>query len=416
MSTKGGQGERQVSAAATDSSTAPILHIDMDAFFASVELLDYPELRGTPVIVGGKSGRAVVTSATYEARKFGVRSAMPVSQAIRLCPKATILEPHHEKYRDYSARVMKIFADITPLVEPLSIDEAFLDVSGARRLLGDPGTIAVSIRERVLRETGLTCSIGAAASKFVAKLASTRSKPDGLLVIPADATLSFLHPLPVGALWGVGKATVDVLARHALHTIGDIAATPKSVLEKWVGAAAGHKLHDLAWGIDPRSVTPTRLEKSVGHENTFEVDVSDPAVLRRELLRQSERVAYRLRAGGFVARTISLKLRFSDFSTISRAHTIAEATDLGRRIYEEAVALLAAQNLNGRAIRLIGVRAEQLSTDAPELSLWSEDDGWRDAEQTMDAASAKFGRGAITSAALLRSPGRDGAPRSRLND
>jgi DNA polymerase-4 len=408
VSVKGGQGDRQVSAESVDSSSATILHVDMDAFFASVELLDRPELRGKPVIIAGESGRSVVTSATYEARAFGVRSAMPVSQAKRLCPAAVIIPPHGAKYAHYSRRVMSIFRDVTPLVEPLSIDEAFLDVAGARRLLGSPGIIARGLRERVLAETGLTCSVGAASTKFVAKLASTRSKPDGLLIIPAEDTLGFLHPLPVGALWGVGKATAESLGKRGMRTVGDLAATPRDVLQKWVGVAAGGRLYDLAWGRDPRSVDPESVEKSVGHENTFATDVSDPVLLRRELLDQSERVAVRLRAAGHVSRTIALKLRFADFTTITRSRTLSEPTSVARRIYEQAVELLEEQDLVGRRIRLIGVRAEQLApAGGDSLSLWSEDDGWREAEQVMDAAVERFGRGAIRPATLLGKQTRD---------
>nr|WP_256470136.1 DNA polymerase IV [Herbiconiux sp. L3-i23] len=401
---KGGQGERQVSGE-LDSDTATVLHIDMDAFFASVELLDRPDLVGKPVIVGGASGRGVVTSATYEARRYGVRSAMPVGLAMRLCPKAVVIPPNGAKYSHYSKVVMGMFRDVTPLVEPLSIDEAFLDVAGARRLLGSPLQIARAIRARVREETGLTCSIGAASTKFVAKLASTHSKPDGLLVVPAEKTLEFLRPLPVGALWGVGKVTAESLTKRGIKTVGDLADTPPDVLRNWLGPAAGSHLHDLAWGRDPRRVNPHGTEKSVGHENTFAADTADAEFLRRELLDQSERVAYRLRKGGFKGRTIALKLRFSDFTTITRSRTLHEATDTGRRIYEQAVELLDEVELKGRKIRLIGVRAEQL-TDGDEQSaftLWSddEDDGWREAEGVMDAASARFGRGAIRPAALL---------------
>jgi len=402
VSVKGGQGTRQVSADGVDSSSATVLHIDMDAFFASVELLDRPELRGKPVIVGGEGGRSVVTSATYEARAYGVRSAMPVSQAKRLCPAAVVVPPHFEKYRHYSQQVMGIFRDATPLVEPLSIDEAFLDVAGARRLLGAPGDIARSLRARVSAETGLTCSIGAASTKFVAKLASTQSKPDGLLIVPAESTLDFLHPLPVAALWGVGKATADSLRKRGLMTVGDIAATPAGVLQKWVGVAAGMKLHDLSMGRDPRRVNPESAEKSVGHENTFSIDTDDLRILRRELLDQAERVAVRLRRAGVEGRTIALKLRFEDFTTITRSRTLPEATSTARRIYDQAVELLEEQDFGGQRIRLIGVRAEQLvPAGGDSVSLWSEDDGWREAEQVIDAAAARFGSGAIRPAALL---------------
>jgi DNA polymerase-4 len=402
VSVKGGQGDRQVSGDAVDSPTSTILHIDMDAFFASVELLDRPELVGKPVIVAGESGRSVVTSATYEARRFGVRSAMPVGQAKRLCPQAVIVPPNGAKYSHYSRQVMAIFRDVTPLVEPLSIDEAFLDIRGALKLMGSPGTIARGIRQRVHAETGLTCSIGGASTKFVAKLASTRSKPDGLLLVPADQTLAFLHPLPVGALWGVGKTTAESLTKRGIRTVGDLAGTPRDVLQKWVGQASGAALHDLSWGRDPRRVNPERAEKSIGHENTFGVDTADPALLRRELLDQAERVAVRLRRGGWVARTVALKLRFADFTTITRSRTLSESTDVAHRIYEQVVELLEEQDLAGRRVRLIGVRAEQLGPPGGDgLSLWSEDDDWREAEQVVDAATARFGRGAITPAALL---------------
>lgn len=399
--------ERQVSAPGVDDATAVILHVDMDAFFAEVELLDRPEVRGKPAIVAHSSGRSVVTSATYEARRFGVRSAMPLSQALRLCPGAIVLEPHHEKYREYSARVMKIFADVTPLVEQLSIDEAFLDVSGARRLLGSPARIGERLRERVRDETGLPCSIGAAATKFVAKLASGRAKPDGMLVIPANQTLAFLHPLPVGALWGVGASTQESLTRLGLRTVGDLAATPIATLRKAVGEASGRKLHDLANGIDPRPVTTESREKSVGHEVTFENDVADAELLRRELLRLSTQTAARLRRSSLTGRTVSLKLRFADFRTVTRSRTLAEPTSVGRRIYEEVVAAYDALQLDGVPIRLIGVRVEQLETiGGSSLALWDPDEEWRDAERTIDEVSARFGRDVLGPASLVKKAGR----------
>jgi DNA polymerase-4 len=403
---------RQVSSASVDSSTATILHVDLDAFFASVELLDRPEIAHLPVVVAGRSSRSVVTAANYPARKFGVRSAIPLAQALRLCPKAIVLEPHFEKYRHYSAMVMAIFDDVTPLVERLGIDEAFLDVAGARGLLGSPAEVGALIRRRVHDETALTCSVGAAATKFVAKLASGRAKPDGMLVVPADQTLAFLHPLPVGALWGVGAATEDALTRRGLRTIGDIAATPVDTLRRAVGEASGRKLHDLANGIDPRSVNPRADEKSVGHEVTFEVDTVNADELRRELLRQANAVAVRMRTAGWVGRTVVLKLRYSDFSTITRSRTLSEATDVGRRIYEEARAIYEAIGAHA-PVRLIGVRMEQLSPgEGQQPGLWDEDEGWRGAEDTIDAVSARFGRGALRPASLLRSTAPLGDPRN----
>ncbi len=379
-----------------------MLHVDMDAFYASVELLERPELRGRPAIVGHASGRSVVSSATYEARLMGVRSAMPVAQALRLCPDAVVLEPHFDRYAHYSRRVLAILGDVTPVVEQVSIDEAFLDVSGAVRLLGPPAIIAADIRRRVHEETGLTCSVGVAGTKFMAKLASTRAKPDGMLVIPVAETLAFLHPLPISVVWGIGPATQETLHRYGLRTVGDIAATPEAVLRRWVGEAPGVKLHRLANGIDERRVETGGREKSVGHEQTFPEDLTDAVVLRRELLRLSAQVASRLRSHGVAGRTVSLKLRFADFRTITRSRTLSEPTDVGRRIFEEAAVLLNAARRPGDAVRLLGVRAEQLVAEgAGAPALWDPDEGWRDAESAMDRAAARFGSGAVTSAALV---------------
>jgi DNA polymerase-4 len=291
---------------------------------------------------------------------------------------------------------------MTPLVEPLSIDEAFLDVSGARRLHGSPAVIAALIRERVQNETGLTCSVGAASTKFVAKMASSRAKPNGLLVVPAEDTLAFLHPLPVGSLWGVGAMTEKSLVALGLRTIGDLAATPLPVLQKKIGEASGRKLHELAWGRDPRGVSLEREEKSVGHEITFEHDVTDVARLRSELLRQSDAVAVSLRRAGLVGRCVVLKLRYTDFSTVTRSRTLAEATNVGRRIYEEAAASFDVLAARGIRVRLIGVRVEQLGDgDGAGLGLWDPDDDWRGAELAVDSVSARFGRGSVRPASLL---------------
>ncbi|MEO6199527.1 MAG: DNA polymerase IV [Cryobacterium sp.] len=395
---------RSVTTTPVDDSSATTLHIDLDAFFASVELLDHPELVDKPVIVGHRSGRSVVTAANYVARRYGVNSAMPMALALRRCPSAIVLEPHMGRYRDYSERVMRIFADATPLVEPLGIDEAFLDVAGARRLHGSPAEIGAWIRGRVESETGLTCSVGAASTKFVAKLASGRAKPNGLLVIPADDTIAFLHPLPVGALWGVGAATEQTLLRLGLTRIGDIADTPLSVLQSSLGDAGGRKLHDLSWGRDPRAVTSEREEKSIGHEVTFEHDVTDVAHLRSEILRQADAVAARLRGAGLVGRTVVLKLRYADFSTVTRSRTLPEATSVGRRIYDEAVAVFDTLAASGIRVRLIGVRVEQLGAgDGQGLGLWDPDDDWREAELAVDSVAARFGRGAVKPASHLKS-------------
>ena len=398
---------RQVSGPSVDSSSATILHVDLDAFFASVELLDRPEIAHLPVIVAGKSLRSVVTAANYPARKFGVRSAIPLSQALRLCPKAIVLEPHFDKYRYFSKKVMEIFDDVTPLVERLGIDEAFLDVAGARSLLGSPAEVAALIRKRVQDETRLTCSVGAASTKFVAKVASGRAKPDGILVVPPQQTLAFLHPLPVGALWGVGAVTEEALSRRGLRTIGDIANTPVIALQRAVGDASGRKLHDLANGIDPRRVTTGSTEKSVGHETTFETDSVNSDELRRTMLGQANAVAVRLRTAGWVGRTVVLKVRFGDFTTITRSRTLVEATDVGRRIYEEVRGIYESLG-HHNPVRLIGVRMEQLTeSDGQQLGLWDADEDWREAEDTIDAVTARFGSGMIRPASLLKA----GAPR-----
>jgi len=394
---------RQVSHERVDDPAAHILHVDMDAFFASVELLDRPELVGKPVIVAHSSARSVVTAATYEARRYGVNSAMPLAVALRRCPQAIVLEPRFERYASYSQRVMQLLGEVTPLVEQLSVDEAFLDVAGARRLLGDSWQIGTALRKRIHEETGLRCSAGAAATKFVAKLASSRAKPDGLLVVPEAATLDFLHPLPVSALWGVGGKSEEHLARLGLRTIGDVAHAPVDMLRRAIGDAAAERLHALAWGRDPREVTPGRDEKSIGHETTFETDRTDAGELHRVLLQLADGVGQRLRRAGVLARTVSLKLRFSDFTTISRSRTLPEPTDLSRRIYEEARELYDQANTSARPVRLIGVRAEQLVGDGGStLGLWDDDEDWREAEQTIDAISERFGAGAVRPAALLK--------------
>jgi len=404
VSKQDGRG-RQVSGESADDGSATILHVDMDAFFASVELLERPELVGLPVIVGHKGARSVVTAATYEARKYGVNSAMPMSVALRRCPNAIVLEPHFDRYKYFSSRVMAIFNDITPLVEPLSIDEAFLDVAGARKLMGSTWQIGTQLRARVFAETGLHCSVGGAATKFIAKLASGLAKPDGLLVVPLDGTLDLLHPLPISALWGVGAKTEEQLTRLGLRTVGDVAHTPLATLQHKVGAASGSKLHDLAWARDPRVVSPRADEKSVGHEVTFEHDVTDPRTIRRELLRMSDQVAVRMRAAGVEGRTVVLKLRFGDFTTITRSRTLGEPTDLGRRIYDEVTTVYEALGKQNSRIRLVGVRMEQLApAGGAPVGLWETDDGWRDAEQAMDAVTAKFGRGLVRPAALVRKP------------
>jgi DNA polymerase IV len=383
-----------------------MLHVDMDAFYASVELIDRPQLHGLPVIVGGGGSRGVVLSATYEARRYGVHSAMPMGRARRLCPQGVVVEPDHHRYSTVSDGVMEIFRSITPLVEPLSLDEAFLDVAGAVRRLGSPAAIGRLIRDRVADEQRITCSVGVASTKFVAKLASGRAKPDGLLVVPAEQTVAFLHRLPVGALWGVGERTEEALQRLGLRTVADLAHTPLDTLRRALGDAAGSHLHELSWGRDPRRVVAEQAEKSIGAEETFARDVDDPQIVLRELLRLSERVAARLRSAGAVGRTVVLKVRFADFTTITRSRTLAEHTDVAHVVYGTARDLYAALGLDRARLRLVGVRVEGLqdaSSSHHQLVLDERPQGWREAEQAVDRAGARFGAGAVRPAALVDS-------------
>jgi DNA polymerase IV len=396
--------QRDPSGPADRSHGCTVLHVDMDAFYASVTLLDHPELVGTPVIVGGGGTRGVVLSATYEARAFGVQAAMPMARARRLCPQARVLEPEHRRYAAVSRSVMALFADVTPLVEPLSLDEAFLDVSGAVRRLGSPQQIAADIRARVQDEQGVTCSVGVATTKFMAKLASGLAKPDGLLVVPADDVLGVLHPLPVGALWGVGERTEETLHRFGLRTVGDIAHTPLDTLRRALGDAMGSQLFELAWGRDSRRVVAEQSERSIGAEETFAHDVDDPVVVHRELLRLSERTAARLRSAGLVGRTVSIKVRFADFTTITRARTLRQSTDVAREVYATARSLFDALGLQRARLRLVGVRVEGLGpADRQErqLQLGEPELGWRDAERAVDRASARFGAGSVRPASLV---------------
>ncbi len=379
----------------------------MDAFYASVELRRNPDLKGKPVVVGHPGGRAVVLAATYEARAFGVHSAMPMAQAMRRCAGLVVVPPDHSAYGEASREVMAVFRDVTPEVEPLALDEAFIDVSGAIRRLGSPREIATQIRDRIAAEQRLPCSIGVASTKFVAKLASSHAKPDGLLVVPKESVLAFLHPLPIGALWGVGDKTEELLGRIGMRTIGDIAATPLSTLVHTVGKAAGTHLHALANGQDPRRVVPDEPDRSIGAEETFARDIADREGILRELLRLSERCAERLRASGQVGRTVAIKVRFSDFRTINRSRTLAQHTDVARMIYETAGQLYDALHIDGSPLRLVGVRVEGLarSAEMPEqLTLAGDAEEWRAAEQAVDRVSERFGHGVVRPATLVKRP------------
>ncbi len=395
--------------ARTDAS---ILHVDLDAFYASVEQLLDPTLRGRPVIVGGIVRRGVVCAASYEARRFGVRSAMPSLQARKLCPDGVFVAPRMGVYGDYSKQVMSILRDTTPLVEQLSVDEAFCDVAGLRRLVGDGPTIGAELRTRIKDEVGLTASVGAATTKFLAKVASDRAKPDGLLVIEPGSELAFLHPLSVRALWGVGPKSAEKLDRLGIRTVGDLARLSVDVLTGMLGNAAGRQLHDLAHNRDPRPVVTDREAKSIGHEETFGDDLTNRADLERELLRLSESVAARLRAAKARGRTITLKAKYSDFTLITRAQTLEQSTDTGAVVLATARRLLDHVDC-ARGVRLIGVHCSNLVTGSEPLQA-SFDFGSDDAsmpapdlarraeiERTMDDVRAKFGKHAIRSAALL---------------
>ena len=399
-----------------DDSGCPILHVDMDAFFASVEIARRPELRGKPMIVGGSGSRGVVVAATYEARQLGIHSAMPMSRALRLAPDIIVVPPDHARYSEVSDSVMEMLTAVTPQVEPLSLDEAFLDVAGARLTYGSARQIAAMIRAHVHDEQGITCSVGVAPTKFVAKLASTHCKPDGLLVVPADRVISFLHPMPVGALWGVGERTEEQLHRLGLRTVADIAHTPRATLIRALGQAGGAHLHDLAWGRDARVVATHERERSIGNEETFARDIDDPEIIRAELLRLSEKVGARMRRAGLCGSTVSIKVRFADFTTITRSRTRKVSTDVSREIFHDAQTLYEALHLDRARIRLVGVRMEGLvEADHVEtqLVLGAPERGWREAEEAVDRLTDRFGKGSVQPARLLPefgARGPDGRP------
>jgi DNA polymerase-4 len=335
-------------------ATRTIIHLDLDAFYASVEQLDDPSLRGRPVIVGGPSRRGVVCAASYEARKFGVRSAMPTARARRLCPDGVYLPPRFERYGELSDQIFDLYRRYTPLVEPLSLDEAFLDVTASAALHGDGPTIATAIRAAVKAEAGLTVSAGVAEVKLAAKIATDFGKPDGLTVVPAGGVAAFLAPLPVGRLWGVGQVTEGALRKLGIATIGDLARLPELVVAGAVGAERAHGLRQLARGHDPRDVICDDGLKSVGGEETFEEDLRGEAALSRVLLLQAARVGRRLRAHGLRGRVVTLKVRYADFTLVTRRVTLERPTDDDQAIYQAAQAQLGRIDA-ARAVRLAGV-------------------------------------------------------------
>ena len=383
-------------------STATILHVDMDAFFASVAERDDPSLKGKAVVVGA-GARGVVLSANYLARTYGIRAAMPIGKAQRLAPHAIFIPPSHGRYSEVSGHIMEIFQEFTPHVEPISVDEAFLDVTGSRKLLGTGRQIATAIRARVENQEGITCSVGIAPSKFIAKLASDRCKPNGMLEIPVDRILNFLHPLPVSAIWGVGPKTTETLEKLGLLTVSDIANTPRATLIRALGEASGAAIFELAWGRDYRDVVTSEPEKSISAAETFGRDIDDPEIILQEFLRLTEKATARLRARSLFAKTISIKVRFADFTTINRSKTLPLAIDSAHETYEVVKALYRALRHDRVRLRLVGVSLETLEPQAPQqLILGSREHGWREAEGAMDRAQARFGEGSVRPGRLVK--------------
>lgn len=378
-----------------------ILHADLDAFYASVEVLDNPALRSRPVIVGGDpGGRGVVSAASYEARRFGVHSAMPLRTAARLCPQGVFLPGRFDRYRELSAQVMRIFASYTPLVEPISLDEAFLDVTASAAAFGDGETIARHIKERVVDEVGLVVSVGVATNKLCAKVASDLRKPDALVVVPPRGEAAFLAPLDVGRLWGIGPRARQALADYGVKTIGQLAALPAGTLRRRFGRH-GLELAERARGVDPSPVVPTHAPKSVGHELTFHHDVRDPARLRRTLLDLAESVASRLRRHGLAAGGVQLKLRYEGFDTLTRQMPLDHQARDADPIYEAGVTLLGRALTDDRAVRLIGLTAINLS-EVQQLTLFDAPDRSERLTSSIDRVRERFGDRAITRATLLR--------------
>ena len=396
----------------TQVSASHILHVDMDAFYASIEVRDNPSLQGLPVCVGGPaSGRGVISAASYEARKFGVYSAMPTALARRKCPHMVLLPPDFDRYTRASRQIMEIFRRYTPLVEPLSLDEAFLDVEASERLFGPAEEIGRRIKRDILRETSLVASVGVAPTKFLAKLASDLDKPDGFRVIQPNEVRTVLDPLPVSKIFGVGPTTAKRLAAMGIHRVGELAREDRSAVAARFGAA-GLWIHDLAHGIDPRRVTPNRDEKSHGMERTFPEDIQDREELRVLLLAFCEEVAFELRHRGLRGKTITLKARFGDFRTITRTRTLDYATNLGPRLYSVAKGLL--DKVERRPMRLLGIQVSKLEDiravhqgnlfdeATPSRTDWmASQERIERATASADAVRQKFGKGALVPATLL---------------
>jgi DNA polymerase-4 len=377
-----------------------IIHIDMDAFFASVEQRDHPEYRGKPVIVGGLGLRGVVSTASYEARAYGVHSAMPIAKARRLCPGGIFLAGNYEQYNRVSKEIRAIFDDFTPLVEPLSIDEAFLDVSGMLRLYPDPVEIARQIKNRIKTELSLTASAGIAANKFLAKLASDLRKPDGLVVINPGEHTAILQNLPIGRLWGVGEVMAGELIKQGIQTIGQLAKANTTLLERSCGKGI-HELQRLAQGQDDRPVVVESQPKSIGREITYEYNLISPEEMEAQWLLLAEKVGWRLRRAGFRARTVTVKIRFASFKTVTRSCTLAEPSNLDETLFATAK-MLSSKVIMNEGIRLLGITATNLTT-GEEISLFDDQDTKRNnMYQAVDRLRQKFGEGVITKLRLLK--------------
>ncbi len=383
-----------------------IIHLDMDAFYPSVEVLDNPALKGKPVIVGGSKERGVVSSASYEARKFGIHSAQPIAKAKRLCPGGIFLPVRMSRYQEISKQVFKIFHRFTPLVEPISIDEAFLDVTDSIRLFGQPGNIAKKIKQIILTETGLTISAGVAPSKFVAKIASDIDKPDGLTVVHPDDVRDFLDPLPVKKMWGVGKVSQRLLSRLNIHNFRDLRQTPVKVLEKKFGKH-GVKIHLLAMGVDERDVIPDHDVKSIGHEQTFLKDIISLDTVQKELLALGSKVARRMRQKGLKGKTITLKVKYSDFVQITRSVTLPKSIDDGSEIYSVACRLLEKTRVTKKPVRLLGISLSRLSClgTGTQLSLFDQDRSSQERQRlntVLDSLYEKYGDKSVVPGTLLK--------------
>jgi DNA polymerase-4 len=380
-----------------------IAHVDMDAFFVEVERLSDPSLRGRPVVVGGAGGRGVVASASYEARRHGVRSAMPMAQALRACPGLAVVPPTHGRYGDVSRQVMEILESFTPHVEEVSVDEAFLDIGGLRLLHDGAAPVAEAIRTRVRGELGLPCSIGVATTRLLAKLASRDAKPDGMLVVAAGTEQAYLHPKPVGALWGVGAATLARLASLGIESVGDLAAFPRSTLEARLGEASGGMLWSLAQGGRTGGVAHRDEARSVSVEQTYSSDLFEHERIEEELLRHADRLAGRLRRSGVVAHTIALKVRYDDFSTVTRTVTRPDPTATVADLYEAARLLVARTAAGRRPVRLLGLAGSGLVDEADPAQLTLDDTRWDSVDEAVEAVRGRFGRTAVERARIARS-------------